>query len=156
MSNRMAGKLGGRGVEAFDYSYTTGSGKDRHTTTLSVVLVASEIELKSLVIRPESFFDKLAEFLGWDEIKFESAEFSRRFHVKSPDRKWAYDVIDQRMMDFLLQSNTRLHIQFCGECIVLWGGGTFDVAMFERALSVGCGMLDRLPAYVVKEQTETT
>jgi hypothetical protein len=49
-------------------------------------------------------FDKIAGAVGFDDIDFESAEFSKRFHVKSPDKKFAYDVIHPRTMEFLLSS----------------------------------------------------
>ena len=41
-------------------------------------------------------------FSASKEIEFESTEFSKEFHVKSPDRRWAFDVLSQATMEFLL------------------------------------------------------
>ena len=58
--------------------------------------------MSDLLIRPEGMFDRLAGVFGFDDIDFESAEFSRGFHVKSPDKRFAYDVVHPRMMEFLM------------------------------------------------------
>ena len=71
-------------VCAFDYHYTTGSGKNQQTHSFSAVVAVSPLPLEPLLIRPEGVFDKVAEFFGADDIDFESAEFSRQFFVKSP------------------------------------------------------------------------
>ena len=109
--NTMRGKLT-IGEDAWpaqmgDYHYqtTSGTGKNRRTTThlLSYVLVKLPYStVPSLTVRREHLFDRMAGFLGFDDIDFESSEFSDRFHVKSPDKRFAYDVIHPRMMEFLL------------------------------------------------------
>jgi len=58
--------------------------------------------LPDLLIRPEGMSDKLAGAFGFDDIDFESAEFSRRFYVRSSDKRFSYDVVHPRMMEFLL------------------------------------------------------
>ena len=91
----------------FTYKVTSGSGKNRRTTTyrFSYLIVHPPLQrLPALLIRPEGMFDKIAGAFGFDDIDFESAEFSRRFFVKSDDKRFAYGVIDPRMMDFLLRS----------------------------------------------------
>ena len=140
-------------VCAFDYHYETGSGKNHHTYTFSAVVVASPIPLRPLFIRPEGFFDKVSEFFGADDIDFESAEFSREFYVKSPDKRWAYDVIHQRMMEFLM-GEPRFHIQFSTRHIMAWRSSTFSAAEFGSAVRLIRGMLERMPGYVVRQQTE--
>ena len=154
--NQIRGRLNGREVWGFDYEYTTGSGKSQTTHTMSAVSVQSGFPLKPLLIRPEGFFDKVAEFFGAEDIKFESAEFSRKFCVKSPDRKWAYDVLHERTMEFLLSSGERYTIQFDGMNVVVWKEAQFAVADYDAAVGVACGILDRMPAYLVQQQqTET-
>ncbi|MFH0943598.1 MAG: hypothetical protein V2A76_00210 [Planctomycetota bacterium] len=109
--NTMTGKLPVDGrtlrVVAGDYRYrvTSGSGKGRNTRTyrFSYVILELSFDPPDLLIRPEGMFDKLAGVFGFDDIDFESAEFSKRFYVKSPDKKFAYDVIHPRMMEFLLK-----------------------------------------------------
>ncbi|MFC2079635.1 hypothetical protein ACFLSZ_06615 [Candidatus Bipolaricaulota bacterium] len=149
--NIASGSWNGRHLEAFDYRYVTGQGKNRSTHTFSAIILASGLSLKPLRIRSENAFDKLTEFFGADDIDFESDQFSREFHVKSPDKKWAYDVLHQRTMEFLL-GNPKFSIEFDTSHVICWRGRRFDVRTRETAISVVEGILDRLPEYVVREQ----
>ena len=153
--NVMEGRAGGRPISAFDYHYETHSTDSKgHRTThnhhFSAVIVATGLPLKPLVIRKEDFFDKIGEFLGFDDIDFESTEFSKAFYVKSPDRRWAFDVIHQETMEFLLAS-PRFALEFQQSDVIAYRGRTFKPEDFEAALEVIAGVLDRLPEYLVKE-----
>ena len=92
----------------FTYKVTTSSGKSTTTTTYRfsyLILHMPWSGVPDLLIRREGMFDKIAGVLGFDDIDFESAQFSRRFHVSSTDKRFAYDVIDPRMMEFLLKGD---------------------------------------------------
>ena len=56
-----------------------------------------------LLYLPGGVFDKVKGAFGFDDIDFESEEFSRRFWVQSSDKRFAYDVLHPRMMEFLLR-----------------------------------------------------
>ncbi len=88
----------------FRYRVTSGSGKNRRTRTyrFSYLIALLPWHTPPLLIRPEGVFDKIAAAFGFDDIDFESVEFSRRFLVKSDDKRFAYDVLHPRMMEFLL------------------------------------------------------
>ena len=58
---------------------------------------------------------------NFDDIDFESDEFSRKFYVQSSDRKFAYDVLHPRMMEFLLQTTPPM-IDVEGGALCLSGG----------------------------------
>ncbi len=88
-----------------------------------------------LLIRREGLFDKLAGAFGFDDIDFESVEFSRRFHVKSPDKRFAYDVIHARMMEFLLAGEAAAIDIECGRCCVSDGRKRWDPQQFEDTLT---------------------
>ncbi len=149
--NFMSGDWKGRDVLCFDYKYTTGSGKNRTTHHFSAVILENSFPLKQLFIRPEGFFDKVTEFFGYDDIDFESAEFSRKFYVKTKDKKWAYDVIHSRAMEFLLSRPT-FSIKFDIRCVIAWRDRTFKPDEFGQAGDVIAGVLDLLPDYVRKQQ----
>jgi len=122
--NILTGKWSDRDFLSFDYHYLTQShGSKGQTQThhhyFSAVVLSSLVPLKPLLIRPEGVFDKLAGFFGFDDINFESAEFSRKFYVKSPDKKWAYDVIHQRTMEFMLEK-PKFSLQFEGHSAIAW------------------------------------
>ena len=149
--NIAEGDWNGRRLTAFDYRFVTGSGKNRQTHRFSAIVLRSDVRLKPLRIRPENIFDRVTEFFGLDDIDFESAEFSREFHVKSSDKRWAYDVLHQRTMEFLL-SMPRFSIELDGRHVIAWRNRRFNVETFESAIAVVEGVLDRLPEYVVHEQ----
>jgi hypothetical protein len=156
--NIMEGDFGGRGFLAFDYHYETYSSsskgeRETHHHYFSAVILKSDVPLKALFIRPENLLDKITAFVGFDDIDFESAEFSRKFYVKAPDKKWAYDVLHQRAMEFLLAQPV-FTIQFDWNCAMAWRNGTFGVADFPAAAEVLRGLLDRLPAYLVQQQRQ--
>jgi hypothetical protein len=100
----ISGYRDGIEVMIFDFSYTTGSGKNRttHRRTVCVFELPTERHLPCVVIRPEGFFDKVASAIGFNDIDFESVEFSRKFFVKGKDRRFAYDLVHPRMMEYLL------------------------------------------------------
>lgn len=104
----------------FRYKVTRSTGKSTSTTTyrFSYLIVHPPWDTPPLLIRPEGVFDKLAGMFGFDDIDFESAEFSRRFYVKSSDKRFAYDVLHPRMMEFLLaESPPMLDIEDGALCL---------------------------------------
>ena len=154
--NTLAGDIKGRRCLAFDYHYETHTTNAKGQTQtqhhyFSALILNSAVPLKPLLIRPEHFFDKVAEFFGADDIDFESAEFSRKFFVKSPDRRWAYDVIHPRMMEFLLAS-PGFHVEMDSLHVLVCRESLFSAADFTAAASLACGILQRLPEYLVKQQ----
>ena len=156
--NRCRGTIDDRDVCAFDYHYTTTSRDSKGNTStqhhyFSGVLVRAQIPLEPLVVRPEHFFDKMASFFGKDDIDFESAEFSRQFHVSSPDRKWAYDVLHQRAIEFLLDHPV-FTIEFGHRHVLVMRKSRFDAPTFDHALDIAIGLLDRLPEYVRRQRQE--
>jgi len=153
--NVMQGPLGGRQICAFDYHYQTHSTDSEGNRTtedhrFSAVIVETGLPLKPLWIRKENVFDKIGEFLGFDDIDFESSEFSKEFCVKSPDRRWAFDVLQQSTMEFLLGS-PRYTLEFQRSQVIAYRDRTFKPEDFEAALAVIEGVLQRLPEYLLKE-----
>lgn len=153
-------RLGPIALQAGDYRYTTGSGKNRHTHRLSYVVADLPLPVPpgvELVIRPEGFTDSIAAFVGFDDIDFESEEFSRRYFVKSNDRKFAYAVVHARMMEYLLASPCG-HLQLRGARIVLCGTSrsTWEVAEFEQTFAWLGTFIDHWPDYLVSELRQKT
>jgi hypothetical protein len=100
--NLLSGLYAGHDVTLFDYHYQTGSGKDTHHYYFSFFILRLPMFFPELTIQPEGLFSKIAQALGYDDIDFESHEFSRKFCVRSKDKKFAYDVCNARMIEYLL------------------------------------------------------
>ncbi len=149
--NIMQGVLDGREFIGCDYHYETGSGKNNTQHHFSLIITKSPILLKPLLIRPENILDKIAEFAGFNDIDFESAEFSRKFYVKSSDKKWAYDIIHQQTMEYLLASPA-FSIQFDSLFAIVYRDRKFSTADFDAAASLINGVFERIPEYVIQNQ----
>lgn len=153
--NILQGAYQKRRLCAFDYHYETystdGKGhRQTHHHYFSAAVLQVDLPLKPLVIRPEGWFDKVTEFFGMDDIDFESNRFSREFYVTSPDRRWAFDVIHQATMEFLLAA-PRFTIELAGPRVIVYRSTCFDPDEFEHALQVSTGIIDRLPNYLLRE-----
>jgi hypothetical protein len=107
--NILSGSYRQSEVLVFDYHYETPGqdpksedGKSHHFLTPILVLVPAYFP--ELRIAPEGALEKMAEAFGGEDIKFESAEFSRAFRVRSKDKRLAYDVCNARVMEYLLEN----------------------------------------------------
>lgn len=150
--NISAGPRNKRHVCAFDYHYddAPSRGGSDSRGDFSAVIVTADLTFKPLLVQPRELLDLLTEISDYGNIDFESAEFSSRFFVKSPDKRWAYDVISQSTMEFLLAA-TRFSLQFAGPDIIAYHGRRFSIATFDAAIGVIEGVLDRLPPSLLRE-----
>ena len=148
----ITGELEGQPLQLFDYQYVTGHGKNRTTHRCGVAILNVPFPVRPLRIRPENAFDKVGEFLGADDIDFESAEFSRRFHVSADERKWAFDVIHTRMMEFLLKAPPGWALEFGSDEIVAFRRGYARQADYEAAIMLLKGVRALIPEYVIRQQ----
>jgi hypothetical protein len=114
------------------------------------VIVDTGLPLHPLIIRPENFMDKVTQFLGFEDINFELNEFSNRFHVTSPERQWAFDVLHQATMEFLLES-PMFSLELRGRHMIAYRGSRMAAGEFEQALGVIEGVLSRFPEYLLRE-----
>ena len=136
----------------FRYVVESGSGKNRRRVThhLSYLLVGVPFEpVPSLLVRREHFFDKVTDFLGFDDIDFESVEFSRRFHVGSSDKRFAWDLIDPRMMEFLMAEETPA-IDMKDGWICMAGKSTWAADELSDRLSFVGRFIEHWPEHVVR------
>ncbi len=162
-TNVLDGVVSGRRVVLFDYKYvTTETRTDSkgHTTTeeenhyLSALIHPLELPYPDLLIRPEGFGDKVAAFFGHDDIDFESDEFSRKFFVTGPDKKFAYDICHARMMEFLL-ANPRRHIELTDALFILRTERPWEPEEFAASLGFTMQFFDLIPEFVRKQYRET-
>lgn len=106
--NVIAGSYEDRNITVFDYRYKSGNSvwfwapSWNRPKYLSFVIVKLEKAFPELTIAREGFFSKMGQAIGFDDIDFESNEFSENFVVRSKDKKFAYDFCNAKMIDYLL------------------------------------------------------
>ncbi len=146
---RCMGKMGD-----FTYKITTSNGKTTttHTYRFSYLIIHLPFPgVPDLLIRPEGLWDKLTGALGFDDIDFESEEFSRAFHVSSPDRKFAYDVIHPRMMEFLMQTRPACIDLERGRLCLSDGTKRWSPPEFRSQIEWAEAFFGHWPEYLVRE-----
>ncbi len=85
--------------------------------------------------------------MEYGDISFESNEFSRRFRVKSRDKKFAYDVCHPRMIDFLL-ANDDLTVQIRRDELTLISPRCLAPKMVKTNLDRLVEFRELLPGYL--------
>jgi len=135
---RARGQYRGYSVEVFDYQYTTGSGRSRQTHYFTPLLVHIPWQLGKIIIRPEGFFDKLAAVIGFDGIEF---------YVKSPDKKYAYDLLHSRAMDHLLH-HSGITVETGGRSYLFYYDSKMSLREIPAFLDTGIDFAELLPGFL--------
>jgi hypothetical protein len=60
----------------------------------------------------------LADHLALHDVEFESEEFNRRFNVRGSDRRFANDLVDARMIQWLLTVDGAFEFEVAGRWIL--------------------------------------
>jgi len=123
--NVLWGAWQGMDLREFDYWYydrTTDSKGQTSKTYYHFSCVVTEIPLTApdLSVTKENIFTRFADHVGLRDIEFESEDFNREFNVKSRDKKFANDVIDARMMQWLLQSGEGWAFEMNGPYVLVY------------------------------------
>lgn len=138
-----------------DYMYkiTTSNGKTTTTRTerFSYLILHLPFATPDLVIRREGVLDKIAGAIGFDDIDFESEAFSRRYHVKSPDRKFAFAVVHPPVIEFLMAHEGPPIMLYGGCCCITDGRAAWQAADFESRLAWLSRFFELWPEYLTKE-----
>ena len=117
--NIISGSFRAYEVTVFDYHYETGEGREYGLDDFSLFILHLPAVFPELVIGPEGIFSKIAQAVGYDDIDFESHEFSHKFFVRSGDKKFAYDVCNARMIEYLL-ANRDFSIEIEDDVLAIW------------------------------------
>jgi hypothetical protein len=147
-TNICHGVIGGRGTWVFDLTWKARDNDGENG--LTAVLVKTDFPLIPLRIRHERALARLSEAFGVNDINFESAAFSDRFHVTSADRKFAHDVIHPRLMEYLL-ANATWPIELAGWHCLVWSSGRLPPLLLDAALALAQGVVERIPEHVRRE-----
>lgn len=150
--NVLSGDYQGHPVTAFDYHYETHStdskgNRQTHHHHFSFFILRLERIFPELTITREGVFSKIAQAFGYVDIDFESHEFSRRFCVRSKDKKFAYDVCHARMIEYLL-ANDDLNIELEDAALALGFSGALAPERIEPNLQRLVQLRALMPNYL--------
>ena len=149
--NVLSGTYQQNQVLVFDYHYATyhtdKSGTHKEDHWFSFFILTLSVVFPDLTIRRENFYTKIAEVFGYQDINFESAEFSKAFNVRSPDKKFAYDVCNSKMMEYLL-ANRDLSVEIENNVLALAFNTRLSVEQIEANLLRLVEIRSRLPEYL--------
>ena len=107
VENVISGTWQGLDVRLFDYWYYEESTDSKGSTSrtyyrFDCVIVPIDAGCPRLSITHEDLGTRLANALSFHDIRFESEAFNRAYYVTSSDAKFANDLVDARMMEWLL------------------------------------------------------
>ncbi|MHC4956077.1 MAG: hypothetical protein ACYTGZ_19710 [Planctomycetota bacterium] len=154
--NVIKGRWEGRPIHIFDHHYETYShnknGRQTHHHHRTFVLVEHDVDMGRLEVRPEGMFDKLKAAFGFDDVDFESAEFSKRWHVGAEDRKFAYALFHPRMMEYFLKLRGFKLSTHGPWGLYRVGSGRMNKLQIDRTLKHAKGFLELVPRFVQKDR----
>lgn len=150
--NVMRGSFRSQPVLVGDYHYETHSTDSKgrrqtHHHYLGFHVLVLPSRFPELTICREGWLSKIAQAFGYDDIDFESHEFSRTFCVRSRDRKFAYDFCNARMIEYLL-ANTDLSVEIEGPALAIVFDARLDVGKVEMNLNRLVEIRARIPEYL--------
>lgn len=135
----------------FDYHFQTGSGKNQDDRYYTILMLIVPEAFSKILIQPQDMLGRIEGVFDAENIKFESAEFSRRYQVHCPDKKFAYDVCNPQMMEYLL-ANPGLAIEIQGPVISLAFTPQMPVSDIEPNLQRIAQIRALLPQYLFSKQ----
>jgi hypothetical protein len=122
--NVVWGRWQGIPVREADYWYYTESTDSEGRTSrtyhhFSVVIADLDAVLPKITIERENLFTRLADGLGFHDISFESEDFNRRFQVKAKDQQFAFQVVDARMIHWLMANAEGYKFELAGRNLLV-------------------------------------
>ena len=154
--NTLSGNYKENDVTAFDFHYETHSTDSKghqqtHHHYFSFFILSLPKIFPELKIGSEGFFSKLGQALGYDDIDFESHEFSRKFCVRSGDKKFAYDVCNAQMIEYLL-SNPDLTIEIEDNALAVSFNRRLKPEQIEMNLNRLVKLRSLMPGYLFERR----
>ena len=100
--NFMYGEANGVKAAVSDYTYVTGSGKNRQTHFQTVTyLEPANLRVPYFSLRPEGFFTKIMTAFGYQDIDFgQRPEFSKCYLLRGPDEISIRQTFNDQLLSF--------------------------------------------------------
>lgn len=109
IKNLMRGNFADTNCMLFDYRYTTGSGKNSRTHNQTVVVFKiCGTNLPQFTCKPEHFYHKFADMLGYVDINFnQHPNFSKKYRLNGEDESAVRDIFNDEVIEHLEAANEK-------------------------------------------------
>jgi hypothetical protein len=150
--NVLSGTWQSMPLRAFDYWYyeeSTDSNGNRSKSyyRFDCIIVPIEAACSPLTIDHENLLTRIADAVALHDIELESEEFNRAFNIKGPDRKFANDLLDARMMSWLLEHADGYAFEVAGDRVLCFCRKIDPMALLSLFGTMK-GFLDHVPRVV--------
>lgn len=136
----------------YDFVAATGQDLDWSEGEYSSVLILTDTPLHRTLITPKKLWKRLASFgieegssLRLKNVEFELDSFNKQYQVKSNDPKWAFAIIDQGMMEWLMQQQLQHGIEINSGGIMVSTWFTMAPKQVEEQLDACVKFLEHIP-----------
>jgi hypothetical protein len=102
-------------------------------------------------LRLEQSTDRIAAAAGFEDIGFESDEFSRKYHVTCKDRRFAYDVVTARQMEMLLTLDD-INIGISGRAMAFYLEPELSPMEIEWLHGIAWRFVGNIPEFVLERK----
>jgi hypothetical protein len=138
---------------AFDYGYYTiyeddNGGEHQRWYWFACALAQHNGKWPNLRVARERLLDRAAQTLGLPDIELESEEFNRTYVVQCEDPKFATDLLDPQMMEFILGTNGLVDIQTKGRFLLVTTSQVETAQAMVGLLGFAEGLVARVPPLV--------
>ena len=148
VSDILEGRYKGHFVRFFDYE--SGPKNKHEMQHFSFFILEQEKSFPELRIYPEDALSKIGQMFGYEDIDFESAEFSDAFVVRSSDKRFAYDICNAQMIEYLLHHRD-FSIEIEGKAIALFFSKQLDPNEVIQRLDHLVEIRNHFPDYLYKD-----
>jgi hypothetical protein len=120
----ISGTHDGVPMRIFDYWYVVQSGRNRTYHRFTCAMATIPAACPRLRLGHENILTRLGGDIGLSDttmgdVELEYDDFNRRFRVKCSDRKFAFSILDGRMMQWLLDSDDFESVEVDGPWVLL-------------------------------------
>ncbi|WP_164912741.1 DUF3137 domain-containing protein [Mycobacteroides franklinii] len=144
------GAIGGVPFVSFTYTYETGDSSDNSETTHTamVTCVRTPPSPNMLMVTLEDSLAGLMDAIGLGDLKLESEDFNRRFHIRTNNDRFAYDVLNPTTMHRMLTDRRfQLPMSFENSNLLTWRWEALKPEWVEPHVRYLIDILRAVPGY---------
>lgn len=137
--NLMRGTAIGLDVCIFDYEFTTGGGKHAVRWRQTAIGFRSpDLDLPDFGMRPEGFWQRLGQWLGYQDIDFKSHEqFSRQYILRGSDEVGVRKLFREPLLEYFTE-HAGMNIEGHGDrLLVYWQARQMGAEQVRELMEAG-------------------